>query len=182
MKRKLTLFTILVMSGICLFMFAACTGEEEATVELCFEEYDDWNRTSPDTDPTSDDLEGEYTLVGFILDYYIDGEFAMSLDENDFSSYSGTMNITASTVSQSITLEGDNFIVNATYTNSPVDSLSGTLHINQGGQMYEADYSISGGVLTTDSGLVCEDVPEGVFTALGVEERAFGGLAAPSGY
>jgi hypothetical protein len=47
------------------------------------------------------------------------------------------MTIGAGSISQTITVEGDTSTINATYTNSPIDTWSGTLHINQSGNLYD---------------------------------------------
>ena len=182
MKKKMRFLAILILAGISLFVVAGCGGGDDGTIELCFEEWDDWTRTSPASAPTSGDLQGAYDLVGFLLNYYMDGELILSMDQNDVFSYSGEMDIGTTDVYQSITIEGENVTVNATYTNSPSDSVSGILHINQSGMEYDVEYSISDGIMTTYSGLICEDIPESVLMSLALEENTFGALLGPGLY
>jgi len=181
MKKYLAKFTLFLMSGICLFLFAACGGAESGgTVELCFEEYDDWTRTDPASEPASDDLDGTYSLTGFLLNLYEDGVLVESIDENSGYAYSGSMVIDQTNVSQSVSFDNSApVIIDATFVNAPIDTWSGVLHVNQGGTLYDVEYDIAGGELTTWSGLECFNASLTALEALEVKTGTFGAPIAP---
>jgi len=162
MKGKVFLTAALFMLGIMTLFFTACGGGGDGdSVEYCIQEWDDWSKDHAPL-PDSDNLEDTYSMTGFTVDIYEDGTYLGTLDENDFYSWAGTMTIGATNISQTISLEGDTMFISATYTNSPIDTYTGTLHINQSGSLYDVGYTISGNILTTDSGLQCEKVSQGV--------------------
>jgi len=132
-------------------------GNNGDKVELCIEEWDHWqaDTLSP---PTSENLVDTYTLIGFDIEVWQDGSYLGSIDENDVASFSGSMDIQATTITQDITVEGDFTLISGTYTVTPTSTTSGAFHINDQSGAHDADFSISGNVLTTDSGQLCQKV------------------------
>jgi len=128
-----------------------CTGSEGL---VCFQEWDQWMADILNP-PTSSNLVDTYTLLGFDVNICMDGDRVDVFDENDVLSWSGNMDIQATTITQNVTVEGDSTLVSGNYTVSAADTTSGTFNITGGSGSYDIDFSISGNVLTTDSGLVC---------------------------
>jgi hypothetical protein len=96
-KKTLLCLTVAAVAGLSIFMLAACGVEDSTSVQLCLEEWDDWSR-APEPDPTSGDLEGNYQMLSFLVNYYEDGDLIDSIDENSGYSFSGTMDFSASSV------------------------------------------------------------------------------------
>lgn len=181
MLRKVSFPTVFLVFSIIFLSFAACGGgggdKHEAEVEVCLEEYDYWSKDELPL-PSSSNLEGDYTLIGFEINVWEDGDFLGTVTEDDFSSWSGNMSVLADTISQYLTLNGGVGTVSAAYTNSPIDSLTGILHINEDGGFYDVAYSIAGDTLTTVFGPHCEFVPESTSVpALEVGEYGIGALS-----
>ena len=86
-------------------------------------------------------------------------------------SWSGTMDIQPTTITQIMTLEGETSLVVGSYTVSIANTTSGTLHITDSTGLHDVDFYLSGTTMTTDSGRVCVDVPA---DELGVEPLAVG--------
>jgi hypothetical protein len=151
--------TVLLVVSTAILLIAGCGGGGGGgggggTVELCFQEWDHWLADTLNP-PTSSNLVDTYDLIGFDVNFWEDGVLVLTLDENDVISFSGTMTITATTITQSITLEGSPFFATGSYTVTPAGATSGTFHITDLSGSYDFDFDISGNVLTTDSGLEC---------------------------
>jgi len=156
MKKHVTV--LLIVSGAILLL-AGCGGGGGGgggTVQLCLQELDQWYADTL-RPPTSSSLVDTYDLVGFDFDVWQDGVLVGSLDETGLI-YSGTMDIQSTTITQSVTLEGETAFVFGTYTVSIANTTSGTFHITDSFGSHDVDFDISGNTLTTDTGLICADV------------------------
>jgi hypothetical protein len=164
--------TVLLVVSTALLLIAGCGGGGGGggTVEICIQEWDQWLADTLNP-PTSSNLVDTYDLVGFDIDVWQDGVFLGTLDETDFFSYSGNMTIQATTISQNITVEGSPVSITGSYTVTVISPTSGTFHIIDQSGPHDADFSIIGNILTTDSGLICVDVPA---DQLGIEPLAVG--------
>ena len=171
MKKHVSV--LLIVSGAIL-LIAGCGGGGGGggggTVELCFQEWDHWLADTLNP-PTSSNLEDTYDLIGFDVDVWEDGVFLGTLDETDVSSYSGTMDIQPTTITQYFTIEGSSDSITGSYTVTVTSPTSGIFHLTDQSGTHDADFSISGNVLTTDSGLVCLDVSA---DAMGIESLETG--------
>jgi hypothetical protein len=169
--KKLVTVSLIVSSAILLIVSCGGGGGGGGgTVELCLQEWDHWLADTLNP-PTSSNLVDTYDLTGFDIDVWEEGSFLGSLDETDFSSYSGTMDIQPTTITQTLTLEGDSDTITGSYTVSPAGSTAGTLHITDVSGTHDVDFDINGNTLTTDSGLFCVDVPA---DAMGIESLETG--------
>ena len=182
MRSRISILAVLAVVVMLGTMVACGGGGDGGSVELCFEEYDDWTRTDPASVPSSSDVMGTYNLTGYLVNYYEDGNLVLSIDDSDPYTYSGTMNIGVSSIYQSLTFEGENVVINATYSNDPSDTWSGVFHIDQGGMLFDVDYDIAGGELTTWSGLECFSASAAAMESLNVEVGTLGALIAPGRY
>jgi hypothetical protein len=139
-------------------------------VQICLQEWDHWLADTLNP-PTSSNLVDTYDLIGFDIDVWQDGVFLGTVDETDFLSYSGIMNIQATTITQNITLEGTPVFLSGSYTVTTAGPTSGTLHVTDSSGSHDAGFDISGNTLTTDSDLLCVDVPA---DQLGIEPLGAG--------
>jgi len=78
------------------------------------------------------DIIGTYRLTGFDIDFYDYDtlDYLFSLDEDDADSFSGTMKIGLTTISQTVTIEGETFSVSDNYTITYTSGTTeGILHV-----------------------------------------------------
>ncbi len=101
--------------------------------------------------PPTVNLTGTYNLIGFDVDYYDGGGFYVgSIDETDFSSWSGVMKVGVTTISQSLTLESDVMGVSGTYVVTYTNGTAvGYFTVNVGGQIDNVGFAIDGNIMTT---------------------------------
>lgn len=156
--KKLVLALLTVASIMTLVVACGGGGGGGETVEICIQERDEWQAETLNP-PTSSNLVDTYTLIGFEIDVWEDGVFLGTVDETWAMSFSGTMVIQPTTISQTITIDGSTLAVSGTYTVTVYSPISGTFHFVDQSGAHDADFTISGNVLTTDSGLLCETVP-----------------------
>jgi hypothetical protein len=154
---------ILCMAVATAFLIMGCGGGEGGgQVEVCFQEIDYWLADNPPLNSTS--YIDTYTLNGFDVLVWEDGVFLGTISESDFDSYSGTMDITADSIYQDITLEllgsTETASIAASYSASWSDTHTGTFTISDIAGDYNVDVSISGDILITDIGQICEMVDE----------------------
>ena len=170
--KKFATAVLIVSSAI--LLIAGCGGGGGGggggTVELCLQEWDHWLADTLNP-PTSSNLVDTYDLIDFDFDVWEDGVFVGSFDETYFSSYSGIMTITATTITQNITIEGDSLVLTGSYTVTTTGPTSGIFHIIDASGSHDVDFDISGNILTTDSGLTCMVIPA---DQMGIESLAVG--------
>ena len=130
MERK-AFFSVLLLSVSLAILWGGCGGGggDNKLVELCLVEYDHWEKTDlPNPDMTH--LEGTYTLHSFDIDVWVDGVYlGMPISSGDFSSFSGTLVLTADTINETITVEGETAGYSGAYTVSNSEAFAGTLHV-----------------------------------------------------
>lgn len=174
---KWIVFAAVLTAG--LGILAGCGGGGDSnSTELCFQEVDYWVIDSP-PDPITSDITGAYTLTAFDVTLWEDGVLQGTFNENDpsFQPWSGTMSVTATTITQTISVSGDPPIVaTGTYSIMNTTASTGTLEVDEGGVISYIDFSISGSTLSTDSGQVCFSVS---LSAQSLAEPAFTDAVAP---
>jgi hypothetical protein len=174
-----------VVAVLAVLLLAGCGGGGGDNTQTYYgQEYDYWVKIANPAPgvviPPSSQLSGTYDLTGFDIDYYdSDLVYLFSETEADYSPWGGTMLITPSDIGQDWTLHGVQYIMSGSYTVSWAGSYSGTFHVTDSFGSYDADFSISGNYLTTDSGLL--PFQAGVSTAGAVDQAAMVGPGRAGG-
>jgi hypothetical protein len=107
---------------------------------------------APTVTPPTQNIVGTYSLRSFIIKYSDGG----TVTEKNFPSFSGTMKFGANTYSQSGAL-GDvsSWSNTGTYSITYTQGTSaGIFHITDSSGTYDVSFSISGNILTTDTGIL----------------------------
>jgi hypothetical protein len=114
--------------------------------------------SAPPVTPPSQSLQGTYSLVGFDLIY----SNGTSIDEHSpvITSWSGTMKIGTSTVSQSFVINNTPFAVTGTSTITWITAgATGIAHVTDQSGTHDVAFTISGNNLTTYSGIIESGTP-----------------------
>jgi hypothetical protein len=164
---------VLLLSLLLTLLWGGCDGGGggQKLLEVCLVEYDHWEKIDL-PNPDMSHLEGTYTLHSFDIDVWVDGVYlGMPISSSDFSSFSGTLVLTADTITEAITVEGETAGDSGTYTVSNSSQYAGTLHVTVSGEVL--DVSCAMGPITIcdpvcadhffinlQSERVCEMVPE----------------------
>jgi hypothetical protein len=140
-KRIVGLF---VLGVVAVFAMAGCGGGgSSATGE-------------PSVTPPSQSLQGRYAFVGFDLEYS-NGTTSVTINESSLllSSWSGTMEFGANTLSQSFVIDNIATFLTGTVTITwTTAGVSGIAHVTDDFGTHDLPFSISGNTLTTYSGVI----------------------------
>ncbi len=112
-------------------------------VELCAIEVDSWLKDNPPP-LDSDNMVDTYTLHHFVINLYIDDENVGWIDSDEFESFSGTLDLQESTISATLTVEGETETSSGTYTRIVESPHNGTLRVDDGSEEYVLNYSFLG--------------------------------------
>ena len=164
-----TVIVLLTLFLLLPFIYGGCGGGGgDKMVELCLWEVDTFSKDNPPP-LDNDNMIDTYTLIDFVINIYVDGENAGWLDGDDFNSFSGTLDIQESTITATVTLEGDTGIISGPYTRTISGLNGGAIYIDDSPESYNFNYSFgdwcdqSGcirvlSIVPTEP--VCEMVPE----------------------
>jgi len=106
--------------------------------------------------PPSQSLQGRYAFVGFDLEYS-NGTTSVTINESSpvLSSWSGTMEFGANTLSQSFVIDNTATFLTGTVTITwTTAGVSGIAHVTDNSGTHDLPFTISGNTLTTYSGVV----------------------------
>jgi len=136
--------SVLALFVLLPFIYGGCGGGggggEDKMVELCLWEVDTFSKDNPPP-LDSDNMLDTYTLIFFIINIYVDGENVGWIDADDFTSFSGTLDIKESTITGAVTLEGETGTISGPYTRTVESPTSGIFHIDDISDSYDLNYS-----------------------------------------
>lgn len=139
-----TVIVLLTLFLLLPFIYGGCGGGggggEDKMVELCLWEVDTFSKDNPPP-LDSDNMLDTYTLIDFVINIYVDGENVGWLDGDDFTSFSGILDLQESTIKATITLEGETVTIGGPYTRTIESPTSGFLHIDDASESYDVRYS-----------------------------------------
>jgi hypothetical protein len=114
---------------------------EEEVVEICAVEVLRWLKDDPPPlDP--DHIIGTYTLERIEIELYVDGVPVGYLTSFDFDSWSGALEIQESTLTATVTVEGETNTISGPYTRTITRPEEGVFSIDDVSGSYEFTYGI----------------------------------------
>ena len=114
-------------------------GDDE--VEVCFGLWGMWKKDNPpplDLPLDPDELLDTYTLTNFRLTVYVGDEVVGQIYERDVASFSGRLEIEETTITSTVTIEGETEILGGPYTTTVEDDQSGVFVISS--ESYDLRY------------------------------------------
>ena len=147
MKRIVGLF---VLGVVAVFAMAGCGGGDGGSAA------NEPSVTPLSVTPPSQSLQGRYAFVGFDLEYS-NGTTSVTINESSpvLSSWSGTMEFGANTLSQSFVIDNTATFLTGTVTITwTTAGVSGIAHVTDNSGTHDLPFTISGNTLTTYSGVV----------------------------
>jgi len=147
MKRTVGLF---VVGVVALFALAGCGGGGDAA------------GSAPQVTAPSRSLQGTYSFVGFDVNYS-NGTTVINVNENSsaITSWSGTMEFGANTLSQSFDINNTPTSLTGTVTITWTTSgVAGVAHVTDASGTHDISFTISGDTLVTYSGVIKYGSPD----------------------
>jgi hypothetical protein len=135
--------------------FAACCALAICLTALtgCGGGGDDGN--GPVVTPPGQDIRGTYRLVWFVAELYDDATCSILLNRStpdDFASWSGSMVISDTTISQDYLLNGTASGASGSYTVTYTGDTTGVFHVVDGSGPHDIAFATAGNRLATDTG------------------------------
>jgi hypothetical protein len=145
MKRFVSLF---IIGMVAVFAMVGCGGG-------------DGGGSTPSVTAPSRSLHGTYTFVGFDLNYS-NGTTGVNINESSpvITSWSGTMEFGANTLSQSFIINDEPIALSGTVAITWITAgVSGIVHVTDMAGTHDLPFTISGNTLITYSGVVQYGTP-----------------------
>lgn len=111
----------------------------------------------PNVTPPGQDLRGTYRLFWFIAELYDEATCSnppVTLTQNDYANWSGSMTISDTTITQDYVLNGTLSVSSGNYTITYTGDSTGVFHVVDGFGSHDVGFSTAGNQLITDTGCV----------------------------